>query len=181
MKTNSKQSKLSLITALLFIGSLSLSCSSEEPVIEEEGETPVEVISLEEQIALLTAATAKYADVQTALDEGFVQQGPYVPNKGLHYMKMSRLDRTFNVEEPEILLYVPDGNGGLDFVAVEFAYTLPSSQPTGFTGDQDVWAQNMMIGPTGAWSLHAWVGVENPNGFFTAANPSIPSTNPATK
>ena len=93
-------------------------------------------------------------------------------------MNMSRFDGSFDVEKPEILLYVPDGNGGMEFVAVEYAISLPSSRPEGFTGNEDIWAQNMNIGANGAWSLHAWVGLENPNGLFTAANPSVPASAP---
>ena len=42
----------------------------------------------------------------------------------------------------------------------------PSIPPEGFVGNEDQWA---IIGSF--WTLHAWVGLENPNGVFTPINP----------
>ncbi|MBT8187945.1 MAG: hypothetical protein KJO73_09675, partial [Croceitalea sp.] len=73
------------------------------------------------EVDQVTAATAKYANVSVATDEGFFDASGFVPNMGHHYVLPARMDGVFELEKPEILLYAPDANGTMEFVAVEYA------------------------------------------------------------
>lgn len=133
----------------------------------------------EMEIDQLTAATAKYANVEVATNEGFFDASGFVPNMGHHYILPPRIDGTFVLEEPEIILYAPDANGDMQFVAVEYAVPIedldnPGSPPEGFTGGLDEWEINSNLSQ---WQLHVWIVKENPNGIFAPTNPTIGSGN----
>ncbi|MDH5415429.1 MAG: hypothetical protein OEW87_14930, partial [Flavobacteriaceae bacterium] len=90
-----------------------------------------------------------------------------------------RIDNTFELESPEILLYVPDGSGTMEFVAIEYAVPVedienPGNPPEGFSGNQDVWHLNTDLKQ---WQLHVWIIRENPDGIFAAHNPTIGNGN----
>ena len=104
---------------------------------------------------------------------------PYIPNMGYHYTNMGLLDGTFDMEQPEILLYVPNEVGKLKLVGVEYAVPVALSEtpPEGFIGNDDHWEYNPNVAG-GAWTLHAWVVLENPEGVFAPANPEVPVLNP---
>ena len=129
----------------------------------------------EVEIDQLKAATAKYSDIEVATDEGFFDASGFVPNMGHHYVLPPRIDDTFELEKPEIILYAPDANGVLRFVAVEYATPIedlenPGSPPEGFTGNLDEWEINPHLSQ---WQLHVWIGKENPDGIFKAHNHTI--------
>ncbi len=95
---------------------------------------------------------------------------------GYHYAMVSRIDDTFELEQPEIFLYAHDGAGDLQLVAAEYATPIadmdnPPPAPEGFTGDADVWEINTEFN---LWTLHVWTELENPDGIFTALNPELP-------
>ena len=52
-------------------------------------------------------ATEKYHDVENALEDGYVQASPYVPQMGYHYVKESLVDGVADPLAPEALLYIP--------------------------------------------------------------------------
>ena len=97
------------------------------------------------------------------------------PQMGFHYLNVRLLDDKFEVEKPELLLYAPDENNKLKFVAVEYAVPIedlnnPPPVPEGFKGDADVWEINTEFK---LWTLHVWVKLENPNGIFAPHNPAL--------
>ena len=100
---------------------------------------------------------------------------------GFHYTNLALMEGTFELLRPEILLYVPNAQGKLKLVAVEYAvpYIAGSEPPEGFIGDDDVWSYNPHVGPEGAWTLHAWVVMDNPDGIFAPYNPDVPAENPS--
>ena len=114
-------------------------------------------------------ATAKYNNFENAVRDNFVDINVIVPEMGYHYLKMSRLDGTFNHAEPEILVYNKEENGKMRLVALEYAAPLTANPPAGYTGDHDHWSvyQNQL------WTLHAWVWEYNPAGIFNPTNPAI--------
>lgn len=118
------------------------------------------------------AATERYVDIANAIADGYVDIDVIMPNMGHHYLNESLLDGTFEVERPEILVYMPDGND-MRLVAVEYAVPLSLSEhaPMGFTGAADVWDRNTTFQ---LWTLHAWIWRENPNGVFAPLNPTVP-------
>ena len=129
----------------------------------------------EMEVDQLTAATAKYTDENVATNEGFFDASGFVPNMGHHYVLPARIDGTFGLENPEIILYAPDANGTMEFVAVEYAVPIedldnPGLPPEGFTGDLDEWEINPNLSQ---WQLHVWIVRENPNGIFASTNPDI--------
>lgn len=143
-----------------------------------DDDTP-EVAEWEAEIIQLTAATAKYTDINTATDEGFIDVSGFVPNMGHHYLLPPRVDNTFELDKPEILLYAPNSNGNMEFVAVEYVVPIfdldnPGSPPEGFTGDIDAWEINPGLSQ---WQLHVWIVKENPDGIFSPHNPTVGNGN----
>jgi hypothetical protein len=128
---------------------------------------------LKQELALARASTAKYHNIQTALADGYIDINLYIPNMGWHYMDTTLVDENFEIDKPELLVYAEKPNGGLRLVAVEYAVplALSSNPPEGFTGDEDVWNENV---GAGLWTLHAWVWLHNPDGIFADFNPNVP-------
>lgn len=102
----------------------------------------------------------------------------YFNGMGYHLLNPFLLDDTFDAAHPEAIMIFCDQNGNYDTVGVEYIVTGTSPAeckeedcaPEGFPGDSDVWAWNEVFG---VWTLHAWVKLKNPNGFFSAMNPEI--------
>lgn len=141
--------------------------------------------SLEEQLEAVRKLAMPFHSFEQAKKAGYADPSPfnpspYVPNMGFHYTNGSLLDGTFELEKPEILLYVPNAQGKLKLVGVEYAVPGPpdSTPPEGFIGDEDHWHYNPMVAG-GAWTLHVWVVEENPDGIFAELNPNVPKENPA--
>lgn len=147
----------------------------EESVVKTQGQD--EKALLNQELARLRAAVAPYHNFEHAMADGYtVKVTDYVSQMGFHYLKPALLDGQFELERPEILIYAPAPNGGLRFVGVEYATGIPDMEnpppaPEGFTGDADIWAINRGFE---IWTLHVWVGLNNPDGIFTAHNPRLP-------
>ncbi len=169
-----KKTKRTLLRMCWFL-SLSvfiLACSDDDT---DEIETPMWQIEVDQ----VRAATTKYANIDVAVNEGFFDASGFVPNMGHHYILPPRIDGTFVLEEPEIILYAPDANGTMEFVAVEYVVPIadldnPGSPPEGFTGDLDEWEINPNLSQ---WQLHVWLVKENPDGIFAPHNPVIGTGN----
>lgn len=132
---------------------------------------------LNKQIADLRAYVAPYHNMDKALADGYVLDiTGYMSQMGHHYLKAEYLDENFELLKPELLIYAPGPNGKWRLVGVEYATTIedmdnPPPAPEGFIGDQDVWTINSMFE---VWTLHVWVGLNNPNGIFASHNPRLP-------
>lgn len=127
---------------------------------------------LNRELALARASTAKYHNIQNALDDGYVDINLYIPQMGWHFLNQSYLDENFEIDKPELLVYAEKPGGGYRLVAVEYAAPLTlQNPPAGFTGDEDVWHENS---GAGLWTLHAWIWLNNPNGVFADFNPRVP-------
>lgn len=116
------------------------------------------------------AASAKYKNIQNAIDDGYQDIHVDMENMGHHFMKVSLVDGQFDISHPEILVYNKNEKGVQQLVAVEYAVPLQYPQPEGFTGDGDVWDGNTGFG---LWLLHAWVWDYNPDGVFEPMNPTV--------
>ena len=154
---------------LLFILTLSFGCSSDDDSSDDK------LTPLESEILQLRQATDQYLDFQIAESEGRIDVSGYVPNMGHHYLNPALADGTFELTNPEIILYVPDNNGEMQMVAVEYSIIPddpdnPGNPPEGFSGEDDVWYFNEMIGQ---WQLHVWTILDNPDGIFAPFNPQI--------
>ena len=154
---------IALATALLFV-----SCA------KDEDEAP-QLEAWELEVEQLKSATNKYLDFSIAENEGRIDVSGYVPNMGHHYLNTGLADGVFELEKPEVILYVPDTDGNMQMVAVEYSIAPedpdnPGSPPEGFTSDLDQWHFNEMVGH---WQLHVWTILDNPNGIFAPFNTEI--------
>ena len=139
----------------------------------------VSLAQWEVEVNELKAAMAKYEDVNVATSEGFFDVSGFVPNMGHHFLLPIRVDGTFELMRPEIVLYAPDASGNMEFVAVEYVTPVadldnPGSPPEGFTGSEDQWHLNTRLSQ---WQLHVWIGKDNPDGVFAEFNPEIGTGN----
>ena len=119
-----------------------------------------------EQIDYLTKKMRSYHNFQVAGAQGF-EFLVYMPNMGDHFAIAERIDDQFNFLEPELLIYIINDDGEREFVGVEYLVASgEGTPPEGFIGEDDVWSY---LGG-GLWALHAWVGLENPDGVFYSTN-----------
>ncbi len=116
------------------------------------------------------AGTAKYRNIDNAIKDGYVDIAVDVEHMGHHYMKASLVDATFDIRNPELLVYNRNEKGIQELVAVEYAVPLTNPRPEGFTGSADVWDGNAGFQ---LWLLHAWVWSYNPDGVFNPTNPLV--------
>ena len=124
------------------------------------------------ELALARSATARYHDFAQADADGY-EFLACVPGEGLEYVNWSLVDCNFDIEHPEALHYIPEGNGRLRLVGVEYVVPIActTTPPEGFTGDADEWefeAEGLPI-----WALRAAIWLPNPNGMFAEHNPRI--------
>lgn len=164
-----KNNRYLIIVLQLACAFILCSCSS------DDANQPQEMEAWESEIVQLKAATAKYTNIDVAIDEAFFDASGFVPNMGHHYILPSRIDGTFELERPEILLYAPNNSGTMEFIAVEYVVPIedldnPGTPPEGFTGNLDEWEINPNLSQ---WQLHVWIIQENPDGIFAPHNPTI--------
>ena len=122
--------------------------------------------------ATLRRVTARYHNLNAALDDGFVLLHPCEARDegtvGTVYVSFARvLDGQIDPESPDALIYEPHKDG-LKLVGVEFA-VLDTGQPP----PQLVGATFQSEAEFGVFALHAWVWRDNPNGLFAETNPRV--------
>lgn len=164
--TNFKLKTIMLLSMAIIL----FNCSNDDdnnagPVLEQ----------WEVEVNQLMTATSQYLDFTVAENEGLIDVSGYIPNMGHHYLNPALSDGVFEMNNPEIILYLPDTNGAMQMVAVEYSIVPedsenPGNPPEGFTGSEDVWHFNEEIGQ---WQLHVWTILDNPDGIFAAHNPAI--------
>ncbi len=123
------------------------------------------------ELARARNATARYHDFDRAADEGY-EFLHCVEGEGLEYVNWSLVDCNFDIEHPEALHYVEEGNG-LRLAGVEYVVLTACSAtaPEGFTGDDDEW--EFMAEGLPIWALRAALWKPNPEGMFAEHNPRI--------
>jgi len=124
------------------------------------------------ELAQARKGTAKYHDFDRADADGY-QFLACVPGEGFEYVNWSLVDCTFDVEHPEALHYIPEGDH-LRLVGVEYVIPVActASAPEGFTGDDDEW--EFMAEGLPIWATRAAIWLHNENGMFAEENPRIP-------
>ena len=125
------------------------------------------------ELAKARRATARYQNIENALQDGYVDIHVVLPNMGRHFLKEALLDATFEAERPELLVYTEQPGGHRSLVAVEYAIPLNLSTraPEGFKGGADAWFEDQTFK---LWTLHAWVWRENADGIFNPTNTKVP-------
>ncbi len=162
-------------------------------VIPEVALTRAERKDLAAQLSEARTTAMKYPTVADALAAGYVKITDYVPLIGAHYVNWKLMDGTFDVTQPEMLLY--DGTDPKSSVVGLSYYMFSDTQPSPFAGPNDHWHQHIGLclkdgvviggesmpaaqctalggakaGAGNGWMVHAWVvpGWESPQGVFS--------------
>lgn len=131
---------------------------------------------LNQQLAELRAATARFHRLDVAVAAGYGQITPCVAHptlgaQGFHYGKGALIDGTASLLEPELLTYEPRPNGlrlvGVEYI-IPFAFLPSDATPPTLLG-QTFHANTDL----GLWALHVWVWQQNPSGMFADWNPKV--------
>src|SRR4051794_37008482 len=130
---------------------------------------------LHDELAQVRRATARFHDLDAALDAGYelgwvngagtriipgCVASPTAGAMGFHYFHPSLMaDTAVNLDEPEVLVYAPDDDGGLRLVAVEWVARGPNSNPRGVSEPPTVLGMPMhiLVPAVGFYIMHAWI------------------------
>ncbi|HEX7132811.1 MAG TPA: hypothetical protein VF228_09555 [Iamia sp.] len=157
---------------------------------------------LEDELAQARGVAERYATVADATEAGWFQVTGYVPGIAAHFMNFGLVDGTFEIDQPEMLLF--DGTDpdsrivGLSYYVRQDGTASPTQ---GFVGENDSYHRHfgLCIGAGGVigdstlteeecaaiggtksngtdgWMSHAWVvpGCESPWGVFSGENPIL--------
>ena len=123
------------------------------------------------ELARARNGTAKYHDFDRADEDGY-EFLHCVEGEGREYVNWSLVDCNFDIEHPEALHYIPQGNG-LKLVGVDYVIPVActATPPEGFTGDDDEW--EFMAEDLPIWATRAAIWLPNPEGMFAEGNPRI--------
>lgn len=197
---NSKRINLASIIAPVMVALFTL--LGAQTFAEAQGSSESNNSELNKQLARVRAATAKYHDIDVAIEEGFTQFGGCVETPegaiGIHYVNIPRfLQPGVIEEEPEVLVYIPSGDGNLRLVAVEYNNPALYIDTRGIipgifrsrrnplppyfqevSGPFSIFGQTSggpLLVPGAPWQyiLHAWIWTPNPNGMFADGNPRL--------
>jgi hypothetical protein len=129
-------------------------------------------------------ANVKWADINFARRYGHFEDlttcvsGPEAGAMGIHLFNKSRMDGVVNPEEPEVLIYEPQADGGFRLVGVEFVIPAAAWKPTADGPPTPSVDGNLMFyvpgpnryGPDALYELHVWAFERNPLGAFADWN-----------
>ncbi|EAZ80204.2 lipoprotein [Algoriphagus machipongonensis] len=157
----------------------------------EKTEVYPEVFSLEnlrmdpetlKMLANLRAATAKYHDIEVAMEDGYAQGSECVSSPaggmGYHYVNFAAMDGEYDPTMPEALLYEMSKNGqmklvGVEFVIVKEAWDAGNEMVPYFGMQEFDTAFDPEPLPFDNYQLHIWIWKNNPSGIFTMFNPNV--------
>jgi hypothetical protein len=142
-----------LVSATVVAGSLV--CVAAAVTVHGQGQAA----QVNSQLALARAATAKYHDVNAAIDDGYVPIGTN-PAEGdaFELVNFSLVDCTLDAAHPEALRYVESG-GRLRLIAVEYAIPMACSPnpPEWFLPGAGEWEQEAGV-PAWMMGVFVWSG-----------------------
>ncbi|MFW6078852.1 MAG: hypothetical protein ACODAE_04480 [Gemmatimonadota bacterium] len=132
-------------------------------------------------LATLRRATARYHDVDAAIEDGFVQILPCQESPdgqgalGIPYGKLDRFDTNIDLSKPELLFYEPQADGSLRLVGAEpvvpiEAWDAEHDDPPSLFGREFHRNEDH-----GLYGLHMWVWRPGPgpDGVFGFWNPRV--------
>ena len=134
-------------------------------------------------LATVRQATAKFHDPAAALEAGYLPTDVCVSSPagamGYHYVNPSLLGQPIDIRRPAILVYQPDGDGGVMLVAAEY-FKADADQNLATDGDRPMLLGTPFDGPMPGhepgmpihYDLHVWVWQHNPTGMLHQFNPS---------
>jgi hypothetical protein len=130
-------------------------------------------------------ATARYRNVDRAIDAGYVQffgcvHEPLAGSMGIHFVNGTLAgDTTLDPTTPEALIYEVKPNGQLALVGVEFvvfqeAWDAQNDSPPALFGQTFTLVPSPnRFGIPAFYELHAWSSKANPTGSFQDWNPAV--------
>ena len=144
-------------------------------------------------------ATARYFSVPAAERDGYARPpasaGPLhgciakvvgstaAPAMGFHWINMKLVDATVDATKPEALVYEPNKDGKLDFVAVEYVVPKDAWEKAGNLRPPKLFGVEFMLTTApnryqipAFYSLHAWIWKSNPDGINEPFNPRVSCT-----
>lgn len=137
-------------------------------------------------LAQVRAATARFHDLQVALDEGYgplhtcTDHNAGLGAMGQHYVKGAVVgDLEFDFSQPEVLVYEPLGNGKSRLVAVEFVVfaepwdAVNASPPRLFGRELALVPAPNRYGVPSFYQIHVWLWKNNPAGIFNDWNTRV--------
>jgi hypothetical protein len=163
------------IIVLALMALLVLTAAFVGPVVARE-------VQFGRQVAAVRAATSKYHDVNVAIADGYVpaQQCVASPEGGMGYHYFNPKlggDLANDPLQPELLIYAPNGNGGVKLVAVEyFQANVGQAHPAIMGQPFDGPMPGHEPGMPEHYDLHFWIWQPNPSGVFAPWNPSVSCT-----
>lgn len=142
---------------------------------KEEEPQMNEVDRMIEEVREVTSA---YRSHEAALEAGWNTDlsgcvaHPEEGGMGHHFARMEFLDGRVNHLEPQVLLYVNDGSGNMEFLGVEYIVPFEihpeDAEPPMLFGREFHQNHEQQI-----WALHVWTEKENPKGIFYDWNPNV--------
>lgn len=175
-------------TALLMGAVLVAGCSDQSPIQLDGPDdlSPQEAhavrgdAELNQKLADVRRATAQFNDLEAAEEAGYnlalhCEANPAGPGAmGMHAVNQDLVgDGEVNPLEPEVLVYMPRGEG-FELVAVEyFAIEGPFSEAPSLFGETFVDHTENPHGLPPHFELHAWTWHHNPDGMFAQWNPNL--------
>lgn len=122
--------------------------------------------------------TVAYRDHDLAVADGWSTdlsgcvEHPTDGGMGHHFARVEWMDDEVHHLQPEVLLYVPDANGDMEFLGVE--YIIPFSERSADEDPPILFNQAFHANPDQEiWALHVWTERENSNGVFSDWNPDV--------
>jgi len=131
------------------------------------------------------AAVARYHSVEQATRDGYVQASPCESSPagamGQHWVNFALMaNPAIDPLRPEVLLYLPDANGNLKLVGVEYlkfdadgSLLTDDDRPFFFGQPFDGPMPGHNPGMPVHYDLHVWVAEHNPNGVYAQWNPAL--------
>jgi hypothetical protein len=129
-------------------------------------------------VAIVRASTERFKDVEVAKAEGYALQfgcvsGPDAGAMGLHYVNMALVgDGVIDATRPEIVIYEPTANGGLNLVGADYLVLADAWNQTHSTAPElngqlfHYFESPNRFGLPAFYTLHVWAWKESPTGMF---------------
>ena len=141
---------------------------------------------LSPELREIRSAVARYHSFAQAEADGYtVENEPCIASPagtmGIHAINLALMaDDAIDAGRPEILLYVPKGNGKLELVGIEY-WKADADQSLATNGDRPSLFGRAFDGPMPGHSpvmpahydMHVWVAEANPSGVFALFNPAV--------
>jgi hypothetical protein len=151
------------------------------------GDSGATTTASRDDVVRVKQATDKYHDLNVALADGYTKAGECVVDPagtgtmGYHYVNLAmESDPAIDLEKPEAMLYIPNDQGDLELVAVEWIrddadQDLNTDEDRPFLFGLPFDGPMLGHGPGRPihYDLHAWVWRNNPSGMFKQYNPAI--------